>query len=115
MTTSRNRRTESRPFPPEAWPKGQICYSIVLSFPSPAKGAISREELATAVRALGFVSSGTRFGISIIIGSVKDVVDAGVAREIRERDEKTLAAVQRVPIRRPTPAPIPELDEAANG
>jgi len=115
MTTSRNRRPESRPFPIEAWPKGQICYSIVLSFPSPAMGAISREELATAVRALGFVASGTRFGISIIIGSVKDVVDAGVAREIRERDEKALAAVQRVPVRRPAPAPIVELDEAANG
>ena len=52
MTTSRNRRPESRPFPIEAWPKGQICYSIVLSFPSPAMGAISREELATAVSAV---------------------------------------------------------------
>lgn len=113
MTTSRRRRPESTASPVEAWPEGQICFSIVMSFPFPSAGTISREDLALAVRSLGFVPSGARFGISIVIGSVSDLVNAGVARELREREEKRLASMQRVPLRRPTP--VPELDEVANG
>lgn len=116
MTTSQRGRTDNYALPIPTWRHDSVQFSIILHFPHVAAAPISREEIAAAIRRLGFVPEGSRFAISIVMGSVQDVVNGMVARELREREERQLVTLQRLPPRRDVEVVGPDpLPEAANG
>lgn len=114
MKMSARRRVDASALQPILPQVDRICFSILLQFPFPSRGAVSQEAVAAAVRQLGFVPEGQRFAVAIVAGSVHDMIDAAAVRLVRERDEGALVLVQRLPpvIR---PAATEPLGEVANG